>query len=59
MLLIKDIKRLPLVHQAIDCYRRKLGSAFKYHGYFFNLRHRIDLIDNKRHLKTLTNIKIY
>lgn len=30
--------------QAIDCYRRKLGSIFKYHGYLFDLRHGIDLV---------------
>ncbi|MDC2839200.1 hypothetical protein [Limosilactobacillus mucosae] len=30
--------------QAIDCYRRKLGSIFKYHGYLFDLKHGIDLV---------------
>lgn len=34
-------------------------NGFKYRGYVFDLRHGIDLIDNKRHLKALTNIKIY
>lgn len=34
--------------QAIDCYRRKLGSIFKYHGYLFDLRHGIDLVEYSR-----------
>lgn len=30
--------------QAIDCYQRKLGALFKYHGYVFDLRRGIDLV---------------
>lgn len=34
--------------QAIDCYQRKLGAIFKYHGYLFDLRHGIDLVEYSR-----------
>lgn len=37
--------------QAIDCYRRTLGSIFKYHDYLFDLRHGIDLVRYKNTLK--------
>lgn len=37
--------------QAIDCYQRKLGELFKYHGYVFDLRRGIDLVRYKDALK--------
>lgn len=34
--------------QAVNCYRRNLGMIFKYHGYLFDLRHGIDLVEYSR-----------